>query len=124
MVRYRDGGEKTMTFDEVERTIQFMIENQARFDARFEANQAQFEARMQKTEEVQGKTSEQLDRLTVQHSALADVVTKLAQSHIELVNSHKRLAQTQTELSDRADTFITFVEKYISRGNEGKKRSH
>ncbi|HEV2493121.1 MAG TPA: hypothetical protein VG204_08640 [Terriglobia bacterium] len=70
-----------MTFEEVERTIQFMLENQARFEARLEASQTQFEARMQKIEEAQGRTSEQLDRLTVQHSALADVVTKLAQSH-------------------------------------------
>ncbi|HKS97695.1 MAG TPA: hypothetical protein VJV74_16390 [Terriglobia bacterium] len=107
-----------MTFDEVERTIQVMLENQARFDAS-----------LQQIKELGRKTDERLDRLTVQHAALEEVVMTLARSHVELVNSHKGLAEThkqlakaQTELKDRVDDFITFVEKYISRGNGGKKR--
>lgn len=102
-----------MTFDEVERTIQFMLENQARFDAS-----------LQQIKELGRKTDERLDRLTVQHAALEEVAVTLARSHVELVNSHKELARAQTELKDRVDDFITFVEKYISRGNGGKKRSH
>jgi chromosome segregation ATPase len=109
-----------MTFEEVERTIQFMLENQSRFDAS-----------LQQIREIGRKTDERLDRIAVQHAALEDVVTTLARSHVELVNSHKglaeahkRLAEAQTELNDRVDAFITFVEKYISRGNGGKKRPH
>jgi len=98
-----------MTHEEMERTMQFILEHQARFDANME------------------RIEEKLDQLTVKHAALEDVVMKLAESHIQLVNSHKsladsqrRLTEVQTETGERLDAFIVFVEKYISSRNGGE----
>lgn len=99
-----------MTFQEVERAIQFMLENQARFDAG-----------MHQMNEQQQKTQATLDRVAIQHAALDDVVLKLAQSHIELVNSHKELTEAGKRTEERLDAFILFVEKYISSRNGGEQ---
>lgn len=110
--------EDTERIQRIERNIEFILEQQVRLDIK-----------MQEVEEQQRKTESSLDRLVVQHSALEDVVLKLAQSHVELVNSHKALADSQrkltdaqAELKDRVDAFITFVEKYISSRNGGEHR--
>ncbi|HEV2175854.1 MAG TPA: hypothetical protein VGW33_01415 [Terriglobia bacterium] len=112
--------EELERFQRIERTLEFIVGNQAHFDA----NQTRFDADMQQIKEIQRKTDERLDRVVVQHAALEGVVMTLAQSHVELINSHKRLAEAEAELKDRVDSFITFVEKYISSRNGGEQRPH
>jgi primosomal protein N'' len=97
----------------MERTMQFMLEHQARFDAK-------------------------MDRIAVQHVALEEVVMKLAQSHVKLVESHqqlaeshqqlnqqlaaseRRLAEAQVATSEKLEGFIAFVERYLSSRDDGE----
>ena len=113
-------------FQRIERNIEFIVQNQARFEqnqARFDQNQAQFDAKMRQIEQM--------------HAALEEVVMKLAQSHVELVNSHKalaaaaaeserrltRLAEAQAETGERLDAFIALFKKYIGGRNGGKQKN-
>ncbi|MEK6287619.1 MAG: hypothetical protein AABO57_17890 [Acidobacteriota bacterium] len=69
---------------DVEKTIQFLLEQQARFDTR----QAQFEERMAQIESVL------LDVATAQQNENAILAT-LTEQHVELAQSHEALFQAQ-----------------------------
>ena len=99
-----------MTFAEMERTMQFILEQQAQISGNVQRH------------------DENLLVIETQLQGLEKVVLKLADSHVLLVNSHKELAegfkrlqQVQTESQERLDAFIVFVEKYISSRNGGQQ---
>ena len=99
-----------MTFEEMERTMQFILEQQAQISGNVQRH------------------DENLLVIETQLQGLEKVVLKLADSHVLLVNSHKELAegfkrlqQAQTESQERLDAFIVFVEKYISSRNGGQQ---
>ena len=99
-----------MTFEEMERTMQFILEQQAQISGNVQRH------------------DENLLVIETQLQGLEKVVLKLADSHVLLVNSHKELAegfkrlqQAQTESQERLDAFIVFVEKYISSRDGGQR---
>jgi chromosome segregation ATPase len=98
-------------FQRIERNLDFMVQNQARFDARM------------------SQIEDSLAQVTLKHAGLEDIVMRLAESHVELVKSHKELADSErrlnlemVDLKDRVDAFITFIEKYISSRDSGEGR--
>ncbi len=102
-----------MTYEEMERTMQFILNQQA-----------QISANVQRHDEYLSRIEANMDRLEANMEGLEDVVLKLANSHVLLVNSHKeleeafrRLAEAQAETQERLDAFIVSVEKYISSRN-------
>jgi hypothetical protein len=124
---------------DIEKTIQFMLEQQARFDAQFnarlDAQQARFEeqaARVEeqifRTEEQISRTEEQISRINEVLHALATaqertnaIVATLAERHVELAQSHKRLAEAHERLSEAQGTterslnaLISTVERHIA----------
>jgi hypothetical protein len=81
-----------MTFEEMERTMQFILEQQAQISGNVQRH------------------DENLLVIETQLQGLEKVVLKLADSHVLLVNSHKELAegfkrlqQAQTESQERLD---------------------
>lgn len=95
---------------DVEKTMQFLLEQQARFDAR----QAQFEERMARIEAVlldvanaQERTNEILATLTERH-------VELAESHMELAQSHKELSEAQKVTEQNLNALISTVERHIA----------
>jgi len=99
-----------MTFEEMERTMQFILEQQAQISGNVQRH------------------DENLLVIETKLQGLEEVVLKLADSHVLLVNSHKELAegfkrlqQAQTGSQERLDAFIVFVEKYISSRNGGQQ---
>jgi len=106
-----------MTFEEMERTMQFILDQQARISGNIQWH-----------DEHLSRIEVNMERLGGNMQRLEDVVLKLADSHILLVNSHKELAEAlkrlqeaQTETQERLNAFIVFVEKYISSRNGGEK---
>ena len=102
--------EELERFRRIERNLDFVVQNQAQFDARMSR--------------IEGS----LAQVIVKHAGLADVVMKLAESQVALADSHRQLADSErrlniemAELKDRVDAFITFVEKYISSRNGGDR---
>ena len=99
-----------MTFEEMERTLHFILERQAQISGNVQRH------------------DENLLVIETKLGQLGDVMLKLADSHVLLVNSHKQLAdaharseQAHRQLEERVDAFIVFVEKYISSRNGGEK---
>jgi chromosome segregation ATPase len=99
---------------DVEKTMQFLVEQQARFDARQAELQAQFEERMTRIESVlldvataQERTNAILATLTEQH-------VELAQSHKELAQSHKKLSEAQQVTGQNLNALIATLERHIA----------
>ena len=99
---------------DVEKTTQFLVEQQARFDARQAEFQAQFEERMTRIESVlldvataQERTNAILATLTEQH-------VELAQSHKELAQSHKKLSEAQRVTAQNLNALIITLERHIA----------
>ncbi len=121
-----------MSADEFEkrfqRHVEFMLEQQARFDARqaqFEERQAQFEERLNRLEQVQEQQAESINRLveavaaTQAHldSAIGDMhegFNKLISAN-ELTNSLiEKLTQLEVQNSQR----LTVVEQRVDKIEE------
>ena len=88
---------------DVEKTIQFLLEQQARFDAR----QAQSEERMTRVESVL------LDVATAQTRTNA-ILTTLTERHVELAQSHKELSDAQQVTEQSLNTLIVTLERHIA----------
>ncbi|MGH9447092.1 MAG: hypothetical protein ACRD3O_15360, partial [Terriglobia bacterium] len=74
---------------DVEKTIEFLLENQARMDARMEASFVRSEARFAKADERFAKAEKRLDRIE-------RLVTQLATAGLRFRNEIRR-AQLDTE---------------------------
>ena len=88
---------------DVEKTMQFLLEQQARFDAR----QAQFEERMARIESVL------LDVATAQENTNA-ILTTLTERHVELAESHKALSEAQRVTEQSLNALIATLERHIA----------
>lgn len=102
---------------DIEKTMQFLLEQQARFDARqaeFVEQQRQSQGRMTRIESVL------LDVATAQTSTNAILATlterhmELAQSHAELAQSHKALSEAQRVTEQNLNALISAVERHIT----------
>jgi hypothetical protein len=118
-----------MTNEEMERAIQFLVEQHAQLFA----SQQQLTADVQKlTVDVQ-KLTVDVQKLTVDMQKMAEIQMKLMEATIantaqigRLVEAQaqtdikfKEMAQAQANLAERLDAFIVVVERYISGRQSG-----
>ncbi|HYG10682.1 MAG TPA: hypothetical protein VD835_12080 [Pyrinomonadaceae bacterium] len=100
-----------MTGDELERAIEFLLKNQAAFDARHAA----FDARMDRLEAAQTETRQQISELTVsQHG------TQQQLDH--LTNIVASIAETTRRNAEDIDALVKLVGGIIE-GRNGKSES-
>jgi len=120
-----DNGEKP-TMD-IEKTMQFLLEQQARFDARqaeFDARQAELLARQGQFVDRQAQFEERMTRI---ESVLLDVATAqektneilatLTERHVELAQSHKQLSDAQQVTEQSLNALIATLERHIANHN-------
>ena len=93
---------------DMERTMQFLLEQQARFDARqaqFDARQAEFDARQaqfgQKFEESVTQINSIMLRLATAQERTNFILTTLAEKHVELAAAQERTNSTLTTLAEK-----------------------
>ena len=102
-----------MTDEQVQNTMQFIIEHQARFAADMEA-----------LKEHSSKTDERIQMLTDAVLSLVRITEENARQTSEHFHESDakiaRLAELGEGTEARLNTFISFVEKYISSRNGGK----
>jgi hypothetical protein len=98
-----------MTNEEMQKAMQFIIEQQAQFATDIEkltrSHSQLAEATLANTGMI-GRLTDILDRLTEAQTSLAQ-----AQAHTDA---------KMAEMAERLDSFIVIVEKYISEGRNGK----
>jgi flagellar capping protein FliD len=111
-----------MTGDELERAIEFLLKNQAAFDARqaaLDARQAAFDARQaaldEKFEAEREKTNQQISAL-----AEAQQATQLQLNH--LTNVVASIAETTQRNSEDIDALVKLVGGLVE-GRNGKRGS-
>ncbi len=97
-----------MTFEQMERTMQFIVDQQAKFSTDIEKINT---ALAQHNEAIVSLV--QVSRTLVDGQiAVEGRLTRLEEKMAEMAEAHK-------ETEERISAFITFVEKYISSRNGG-----
>ncbi len=119
---------------DVERTIEFLLKNQARMDARFDAKFAkadqrfaQAEKRFAQAENRFIQTEKRLYRLERAVAQNNRVVTQLARSGVTLRSDVRRtertlaeIAESMSEMDGKLNALIDFVDRQ-TRGNGGRR---
>lgn len=112
-----------LTMD-IERTIEFLLENQTRFDARMEANFAKAEERFAKAEERFARAEKRMDRVEGVVAQLAAAGLRfrneIRRAQLETDRQIKALAGKQWETEEKLDGLIDIVDKMMRRNN-GRK---
>jgi len=105
--------------EQTQRTINFMLQQQAQYQAKSETD-------MQNLREAQAKTEAVVQRLataTLQRfEKVEGEVSNLDRKMEALVDSHIRMADTHKEAEERLNAFIATVERLISEGRNGGRR--
>ena len=99
-----------MTNEEMQRNMEFIVSQQAHFAAdiqQLKEAQVQAEARMTR---IEGALVMVVDLVGQLARRLETTATQIA----ELVETQKRTDEALAETNDRLNSFITFVERYIS----------
>jgi hypothetical protein len=108
-----------MTNEEMEKTMQFILEQQAQFTANFQ----KIEGAREKDEEARKKDSARITRLEESFQLLV----QLAQNHDErlvaLTEAQIRTSEQIAETDERLNALIAVVERYISsKGQNGSSQ--
>jgi len=99
-----------MTFEQMERTMQFILEHQGKFSADIDQIN---ETLARHNEAIVGLV--QVSRTLVEHQVQAEARTASIEEKMgTMIDAHR-------ETDERLSTFITFVEKYISSRNGGQQ---
>lgn len=122
----------------VEKTIEFLLEHQARFDAnqaRFDANQAKLEANFAKAEKRSALAEKQaerrfalaekrLDRIERGLAQNNRLVARLARTGMTLRSNIQRHERMMREMEDKLNALIDIVDKQIRRDKRIGRNGH
>jgi flagellin-like hook-associated protein FlgL len=98
-----------MTEEELQKRIEFIIEQQARLVA----NQENAEGRISRLENAQIQTEMRM-------GDLAEAQTRMSRAQEHMNEVVAVMAEAQTHTDERLDTFIGVLERFISEGRNGK----
>jgi prefoldin subunit 5 len=111
-----------MTPEQMERTIQFILEAQAQLTANMQKHDeliVRHDEAIASHDEAIASHDEAIARHDQEIQTVTDLIGRLALAETNLVAQMNRLAEAQAETTERLNAFITFVEKYISSRNGG-----
>ncbi len=121
-----------MTPDQIERTIEFILEHQAKLTASvqkhdeaiaaLEKHAARHDQDLQEVTNLIGRLAAAETQLAERMGALAERVDTFAERVDTFAERMDALADAQKETAERLSAFITLVGKYIS-GRDGGARS-
>ena len=93
---------------DVERTIQFLLKNQARIDARMDAKFAKADARFVKAE----KRLDRLEQVVAQNNR---IVSQLVRYGVSLRSDVRRIDKALAETDEKLNALIDIVDQTIRR---------
>jgi septation ring formation regulator EzrA len=109
-----------MTGEEMERTMAFILEQQAQASA----SNAQTQSTMAEITSTMARLTDRLDRLTERTDRNAEGITALlaiAEMHErEITENRETQAEAQSRTDERLNALINAVERYIGEGRNGK----
>lgn len=99
---------------DIEKTMQFLLEQQARFDARqaeYEARQGESESRqaefVERHEQARVQINDTLVRVTAAQERTSAILATLTERHVEVAKSHQ-------ELEHNVNALVSAVERHIA----------
>jgi adenine deaminase len=116
-----------MTNEEMEKTMQFILEQQAQFTANFQ----RIEAAREKDEEARKRDSARITRLEESFQLLVQLaqnhderLVTLAEAQIRTSEQIAAMSERTAETDERLNALIAVVERYISnKGPNGSPQS-
>ena len=100
---------------EVEKTIDFLLKNQARMDARFEAKFAKADERLTRLEQVVATNNRVVGRLTHYGISLRSDVRRLDKALIRIAEAQAKSETKMVEIEEKLDGLIGVVDQSIRR---------
>jgi hypothetical protein len=111
-----------MTDDEMQKTIEFLLEQQAQFVTRVQRDEerlARLEDAFATLVRIARIGDERLDVLESGLSSLTEKMTALVEAQARTDARIGELAEAQAHSDQRMNALIDIVERYISRGGNG-----
>lgn len=103
-----------MTGEEMERAIEFLLQNQANLEARFEARMAAVEARQERTDQQIAETNAQIAETNRQLQTYAETQSEFISIMSRNVDA---LTTAQAQTDARLNKLITLFEQHIVTGH-------
>jgi hypothetical protein len=100
---------------DVEKTIDFLLKNQARMDARFEAKFAKADERLSRLERVVATNNRVVTRLVRYGVSLRSDVRRLDKALIRIAEAQAKSAEKMVEIEEKLDGVIDIIDKSIRR---------
>ncbi len=100
-----------MENQEIQRTIQFIINQQA-----------QFTTDIQQLREVQKEQQGQIRQLADAVIAVTGLMGRVAKAQEEVARQQVESARRHDELEERFNSFVAFMEKYLSDRGDGHQK--
>ncbi len=102
-----------MTNEELEKAMQFVLDQQAQFVA----NQQQISERVSSLET---SMNERVSRLETNMAEIAQAQTQMMQAQAHMNEVVAVMAETHRHTEEKLDAFIDVLERYISEGRNGR----
>jgi hypothetical protein len=106
-----------MTYEEMERTMQFILEQQAQFAS----SQQQMSERVSRNQqEMSEQVSRNQQEINERVSRLETNMAEMARTQAHMNEVAAVMLDTHTRTEERLDAFIVVLERYISEDRNGK----
>lgn len=109
-----------MTYEEMQKTMQFILEQQAQFTA----NQQQTDERVARLEanmaELTHDMGERVSRLETNMADMSSAMSEMARTQTHMNEVVAVMVETHRRTEEKLDAFIGVLERYISEGRNGK----
>jgi peptidoglycan hydrolase CwlO-like protein len=110
-----------MTHGDMERSIEFILQQQAKSEAKFEEWNARFQRSLDSLLQQQAKTSSEVARLAAFGGELAKGQVRLQNKMAELAESHRRLAEAQSKTEEELKAFVAAMNRRFGSNGRGRK---
>ena len=104
-----------MTNEEMQKTMQFILEQQAQFAANFQ----KIEEGFKRTEESHAEAEKRISRLEGAVIGLFNMIERLTKAQEKTDEKVNALVESQAHTDERLNALITTVERYISERRNG-----
>jgi 3-phenylpropionate/cinnamic acid dioxygenase small subunit len=105
-----------MTYEEMQKTMQFILEQQAQFTA----NQQQVEERVSRLETNMAEMSREVSQVTRGVSQVTREVGEMTRAQAHMNEVVAAMLDTHRHTEENLDAFIGVLERYISEDRNGK----
>jgi hypothetical protein len=112
-----------MTNEEIEKTMQFVLEQQAQFAA----NQQQVDERVSRLETNMAMIAQAQSQTAQAQTQISQVLAQVAQEQAKMMRAQTHMnevvaamLETHRHTEERLDAFIGVLERYISEDRNGK----